>query len=123
MLGYLELAQLMQDSLHHPEGFVVVSTPAPNLIHSQAHEVVMDAHQQHVQVQLLHVVKARFLVPAGCKFSQGESQICSVLPMLLRSLLFTAARCHWTAWDSQTGLGLSDMKATRTRYLGCVQGL
>ncbi len=55
MLDYLELAQLMQYGLHHPEGFVIVSTPAPNLIHSQAHEVVMDAHQQHVQVQLLHV--------------------------------------------------------------------
>ena len=89
----------MQDSLHHPERFVVVSTPAPNLIHSQAHEVVMDAHQQHVQVQLLHVVKARPLVPAGCKFSRGESQISSVFYMLLRSLLFTTARFYWTAWD------------------------
>ena len=91
MLGYLELAKLMQDSLHHPEGFVIVSTPAPNLIHSQAHEVVMDAHQQHIQVQLLHVVRTRSLVPADCKLSRDGNRNSSVLPMAQNSLLFTAA--------------------------------
>jgi hypothetical protein len=99
MLEYLELAQLMQYSLHHPEGFVVVSTPAPDLIHSQAHEVVMDAHQQHVQIQLLHVVKGRPLVPAECNSNQDGSQISNVLPMLLRSLPFAAANFCWTAWN------------------------
>ena len=46
----LELAQLMQDSLDHSERLVILSAPAPDLIYSQTHEVVMYAHQQHVQI-------------------------------------------------------------------------
>jgi len=95
MLEYLELAQLMQYSLHHPEGFVVVSTPAPDLIHSQAHEVVMDAHQQHVQVQLLHVVKPTPLIPADCRFKEVEGKFdCEVT----------------TVYCSQTGLHGTNLK-------------
>ena len=52
-LAYLELAELMQNCLHHSQWLVIFCTSTPDLIHSQPHEVVMNTHQEHVQIQLL----------------------------------------------------------------------
>lgn len=43
----------MQNCFHHSQWFVIFSTPTPDFINSQTHKVVMDTHQEHIQVQLL----------------------------------------------------------------------
>ena len=53
---YLELANFMQNCFDHSERLVILSTFSSDLIHPQTHEIVMYAHQQHVQIQLLHTM-------------------------------------------------------------------
>ena len=62
----------MQDSLDHAERLVILCSSSPYLIDSQPHEVVMYAHQEHVQI--------KFLQQAATNLSPEQSWV------------------HWVVW-------------------------
>lgn len=51
---HLDLAELMEDRLHHPQWFIILSTPSPDFLHTKDDKEFMNRQKKTLEVQFLH---------------------------------------------------------------------